>query len=69
MESFFLLGFSEEEFLIALAMASSEAFFNKLLVVCSASARKPILESFSPRRQATSAFRHACLVRSFPSYL
>ena len=33
MESLFLLGFSEEEFLIALAMASSEAFFNKLLVV------------------------------------
>jgi len=26
------LAFSEEEFLAALAMASSEAFFNKLLV-------------------------------------
>jgi hypothetical protein len=32
MESLFLLAFSEEEFLTALAMASSEAFFNKLLV-------------------------------------
>jgi hypothetical protein len=32
MESLFLLGLSEEEFLIAFAMASSEAFFNKLLV-------------------------------------
>jgi RNA polymerase sigma factor (sigma-70 family) len=33
MESLFLLAFSEEEFLTALAIASSEAFFNKLLVV------------------------------------
>jgi hypothetical protein len=33
MESLFLLGFSDEEFLAALAMASSEAFFNKLLIV------------------------------------
>jgi hypothetical protein len=32
MESLFLLAFSEEEFLTALAMVSSEAFFNKLLV-------------------------------------
>jgi hypothetical protein len=32
LESLFLLAFSEEEFLAALAMASSEAFFNKLLV-------------------------------------
>ena len=32
MESLFLLGFSDEEFLAALAMASSEAFFNKLLI-------------------------------------
>jgi hypothetical protein len=31
MESLFLLAFGEEEFLAALAMASSEAFFNKLL--------------------------------------
>jgi transcriptional regulator with XRE-family HTH domain len=30
-ESFFLLGFSDEEFLAALVMASSGAFFNKLL--------------------------------------
>ncbi len=33
MKSLFLLGFSDEEFLAALTMASSEAFFNKLLVV------------------------------------
>jgi hypothetical protein len=32
MESLFLLAFSEEKFLTALAMGSSEAFFNKLLV-------------------------------------
>jgi hypothetical protein len=32
MESLFLLALSDEEFLAALAMASSEAFFNKLLV-------------------------------------
>jgi hypothetical protein len=32
MESLFLLAFSDEEFLAALAMASSEAFFNKLLI-------------------------------------
>jgi hypothetical protein len=32
MESLFLLAFGEEEFLAALAMASSEAFFNKLLI-------------------------------------
>jgi hypothetical protein len=32
MESLFLLAFSEEEFLTALAIASSEAFFNKLLI-------------------------------------
>jgi hypothetical protein len=32
LESLFLLAFSEEEFLAALAMASSEAFFNKLLI-------------------------------------
>ena len=31
-KSLFLLAFSDEEFLAALAMASSEAFFNKLLV-------------------------------------
>jgi hypothetical protein len=31
-ESLFLLGFSDEEFLAALVMASSGAFFNKLLV-------------------------------------
>jgi hypothetical protein len=31
MESLFLLAFGEEEFFIALAMACSEAFFNKLL--------------------------------------
>jgi hypothetical protein len=33
MESLFLLAFSDEEFLAALAMASSEGFFNKLLIV------------------------------------
>jgi hypothetical protein len=32
MESFFLLAFGEEEFLAALAMAGSEAFFNELLI-------------------------------------
>jgi len=32
MESLFLLAFDAEEFLAALAMAGSEAFFNKLLV-------------------------------------
>jgi hypothetical protein len=32
MESLFLLAFGDEEFLAALAMASSEAFFNELLV-------------------------------------
>jgi hypothetical protein len=32
MESLFLLGFGEEEFFIAFAMACSEAFFNKLLI-------------------------------------
>jgi hypothetical protein len=32
MESPFLLAFGEEEFLAALAMAASEAFFNKLLI-------------------------------------
>jgi Tfp pilus assembly protein FimT len=32
MESLFLLAFGEEEFLASLAMAGSEAFFNKLLV-------------------------------------
>ena len=31
MESLFLLAFGEEEFLAALAMTGSEAFFNKLL--------------------------------------
>jgi hypothetical protein len=31
MESLFLLGFSDEEFFAALVMASSGAFFNKLL--------------------------------------
>jgi hypothetical protein len=31
-ESLFLLGFSDEEFLAALVMASSGAFFNKLLI-------------------------------------
>jgi hypothetical protein len=30
-KSFFFLAFSEEEFLAALAMAASEAFFNNLL--------------------------------------
>jgi hypothetical protein len=35
MESLFLLAFSDEEVLAALAMASSEAFFNKLLVLWS----------------------------------
>jgi len=29
----FLLGFSDEEFLAALLMASSGAFFNKLLII------------------------------------
>jgi len=33
MESLFLLAFDSEEFLAALAMAGSEAFFNKLLIV------------------------------------
>ena len=32
MGSLFLLAFSDEEFLAALAMAISEAFFNKLLI-------------------------------------
>ena len=32
MGSLFLLAFREEEFLAALAMAGSEAFFNKLLI-------------------------------------
>jgi hypothetical protein len=32
LEPLFLLAFSKEEFLAALAMASSEAFFNKLLI-------------------------------------
>ena len=32
MEALFLLAFSDEEFLAALAIASSEAFFKKLLV-------------------------------------
>jgi hypothetical protein len=32
MESLVLLAFGEKEFLAALAMASSEAFFNKLLI-------------------------------------
>jgi hypothetical protein len=32
MESLFLLAFGEEEFLAALVMASSGAFFNNLLV-------------------------------------
>jgi hypothetical protein len=32
MGSLFLLAFREEEFLAALAMAGSEAFFNKLLM-------------------------------------
>jgi len=32
MESLFLLAFGEEEFIIAFAMACSEAFFNKLLI-------------------------------------
>jgi hypothetical protein len=32
MESLFLLAFDAEEFLAALAMAGSEAFFNKLLI-------------------------------------
>jgi hypothetical protein len=42
MESLFLLAFGEEEFLAALAMACSEAFFNKLLVA------KPETESQLP---------------------
>jgi len=33
MESPFLLAFGKEKFFVALAMAGSEAFFNKLLVV------------------------------------
>jgi hypothetical protein len=33
MESLFWLAFGEEEFFIACAMACSEAFFNKLLIV------------------------------------
>jgi hypothetical protein len=33
MESLFLLAFGEEGILIAFAMACSEAFFNKLLIV------------------------------------
>jgi hypothetical protein len=32
MESLFLLAFGEQEFFVALAMAASEAFFNKLFV-------------------------------------
>jgi hypothetical protein len=32
MESLCLLAFGEEEFLAALPMAASEAFFNKLLI-------------------------------------
>jgi hypothetical protein len=32
MESLFLFAFGEEEFLAALAMARSKAFFNELLV-------------------------------------
>jgi hypothetical protein len=32
MESLFLLAFGEQEYLAALPMAGSEAFFNKLLV-------------------------------------
>jgi len=35
MESLFLMAFGEEEFLIAFAMACSEAFFNKLLIAVS----------------------------------
>jgi hypothetical protein len=32
METLFLLAFGEEDFLASLAMAGSEAFFNKLLI-------------------------------------
>jgi hypothetical protein len=32
MDSLFLLAFSEEQFLAALATAGSEAFFNKLII-------------------------------------
>ena len=42
MESLFLLAFGEEEFFIALAMACSEAFFNKLLIGEVKSARNHI---------------------------
>jgi hypothetical protein len=35
METLFLLAFGEEDFLASLAMAGSEAFFNKLLVALS----------------------------------
>jgi hypothetical protein len=38
MEALFLLAFSDEEFLAALAVASSKAFFNKLLIRTYASA-------------------------------
>jgi hypothetical protein len=33
MESLFLLAFAEQEYLAALAMAGSESFFNKLLML------------------------------------
>jgi hypothetical protein len=51
LESLFLLAFSEEEFLAALAMASSEAFFNKLLVAL------PVTKNQLPVRVAHSTGR------------
>jgi hypothetical protein len=51
MESLFLLAFSDEKFLAALAMASSEAFFNKLLVALPDKAIYPLT---GPRAEGCS---------------
>jgi hypothetical protein len=53
MESLFLLAFGEEEFLAALPMAASEAFFNKL----------PIPESACFGRRVSSGEHEPCLQR------
>jgi hypothetical protein len=44
MESLFLLAFGEEEFFIAFAMACSEAFFNKLLVLKELEVQAEVIE-------------------------
>jgi hypothetical protein len=47
MESLFLLAFGEQEYLPALAMAGSEAFFNKLLAASRRLPRRSILRGLA----------------------